>query len=403
MEEHELQVEVPSYFVCPISLQMMRDPVTLPTGITYDRDGIERWLLAAGTCPLTKQPVPPESEPTPNHTLRRLIQSWCADHGVDLAVVPTTRSPVDRARLADLVSCLDAAGGGLLDALIELREVADEGERNRKLLAAVPGAGEVLAAVVVASCHDATAACDVALGIVSSMQLPEQCVSRLAGGDGELVDALVATLRRPNATSRAHAAAFLGTLTASMAPNRLTSLPDQVFDEMTRLLRDSVATRSALHVLVSATPWGRNRVKAVEAGAVDALIDMLLDLDVDATPERRVCELAMAALDRMCGCAEGRAALVSHGAGVAVVGRSLMSSERAVRVVRSVARHAATAAVLQEMAQTGIVAKLSAVARSERCSERTRERARETLRLHAAAWRNSPCLLPRLQAIYPSS
>ena len=38
--------EVPSHFLCPISLQIMRDPVTLPTGISYDRAAISRWLAA---------------------------------------------------------------------------------------------------------------------------------------------------------------------------------------------------------------------------------------------------------------------------------------------------------------------------------------------------------------------
>lgn len=412
MEEQqqvEVEVEVPSYFVCPISLQIMRDPVTLPTGITYDRDGIERWLLTAGTCPLTKQPVPPDCDPTPNHTLRRLIQSWCAlhaDHGVDL--VPTPKPPADRARVADLVSRLRAAtsSAALLDALRELRDVAAESERNRKLLAAVPGAVDVLAAVVVASCRDAKAACDEALEIVCSLELSERCLARLVERNEELVDALVATLQRTNTTSRAHAALLLEAVTAVMPSNRLVSLPEEVFGEAVQLLRDRVsspATRAALHVLVGTTSWGRNRVKAVDAGAVAVLVDMLLDGPV----ERRGCELALAALDRMCGCAEGRAALVSHGAGVAVVGRKVLrvsevASEKAVRVLRSVARHAATAAVVQEMAQTGAVEKLCVVAQSEQCGERTRERARETLRLHARAWRNSPCLQPHLQALYPS-
>jgi len=76
--------EVPSYFLCPISLQLMRDPVTLPTGISYDRAAISRWLASAAassssrTCPVTRQPLEPELQLTPNHTLRRLIGSWVA-------------------------------------------------------------------------------------------------------------------------------------------------------------------------------------------------------------------------------------------------------------------------------------------------------------------------------------
>ena len=46
------------------------------------------------------------------------------------------------------------------------------------------------------------------------------------------------------------------------------------------------------------------------------------------------------------------------------------------------------------MAQPG------AVAQSKQYGERTRERARETLRLHARAWRTSPCLHQHHQDVY---
>ncbi|XWS52788.1 hypothetical protein CRYUN_Cryun11dG0102400 [Craigia yunnanensis] len=32
------EIEIPQYFVCPISLQIMKDPVTVVTGITYDKE-----------------------------------------------------------------------------------------------------------------------------------------------------------------------------------------------------------------------------------------------------------------------------------------------------------------------------------------------------------------------------
>jgi len=180
-----------------------------------------------------------------------------------------------------------------------------------------------------------------------------------------------------------------------------------VFSEAVELLRDRPAvsrsaTKAALHVLVRTAAWGFNCVKAVDTGAVPVLVDMLFD---DGA-ERRECELVLAALERLCGCAEGRADLVAHAAGVAAVGRkalrvSEVATDKAVRVLRSVARHAATAAVVQEMAQAGVVATLCLVAQSEQYAERTRERARETLRLHARAWRTSPCLHHHLQAVYP--
>ncbi|KAL2498587.1 U-box domain-containing protein 26 [Abeliophyllum distichum] len=67
---------IPPLFICPISLDLLRDPVTLCTGQTYDRSSIEKWLAAGNlTCPVTMQKLHDPSI-IPNHTLRHLIDQW---------------------------------------------------------------------------------------------------------------------------------------------------------------------------------------------------------------------------------------------------------------------------------------------------------------------------------------
>ncbi|KAL9234184.1 hypothetical protein vseg_009082 [Gypsophila vaccaria] len=76
MAKHELCVTIPSYFKCPISMEVMTSPVSLSTGVTYDRRSIQRWLESGHTtCPATMQPL---SSPSfvPNLTLLRLINLW---------------------------------------------------------------------------------------------------------------------------------------------------------------------------------------------------------------------------------------------------------------------------------------------------------------------------------------
>ncbi|KAL9649336.1 hypothetical protein ABK040_014638 [Willaertia magna] len=41
-------------YICPISQQLMIDPVTIETGQTYDRKTIEEWLKSKNTCPITR-------------------------------------------------------------------------------------------------------------------------------------------------------------------------------------------------------------------------------------------------------------------------------------------------------------------------------------------------------------
>ncbi|KAJ8773257.1 hypothetical protein K2173_028434 [Erythroxylum novogranatense] len=75
IEELE-SVEVPSVFICPISLDPMQDPVTLCTGQTYERANILKWFcLCHYTCPTTMQELWDDTL-TPNRTLRQLIYSW---------------------------------------------------------------------------------------------------------------------------------------------------------------------------------------------------------------------------------------------------------------------------------------------------------------------------------------
>nr|GEX23753.1 U-box domain-containing protein 30-like [Tanacetum cinerariifolium] len=68
--------EVPSVFICPISLEPMIDPVTLCTGQTYERCNILKWFsLGHFSCPTTMQELWDDSV-TPNSTLHKLIYTW---------------------------------------------------------------------------------------------------------------------------------------------------------------------------------------------------------------------------------------------------------------------------------------------------------------------------------------
>ncbi|XLS71215.1 hypothetical protein HN51_028080 [Arachis hypogaea] len=72
------EIDVPLFFLCPISLEIMKDPVTVSTSITYDRESIETWLFSGKnkSCSVTKQQLSSSDffDLTPNHTLHRLIQ-----------------------------------------------------------------------------------------------------------------------------------------------------------------------------------------------------------------------------------------------------------------------------------------------------------------------------------------
>ncbi|KAM0005961.1 putative U box domain, armadillo-like helical, Zinc finger, RING/FYVE/PHD-type [Helianthus debilis subsp. tardiflorus] len=72
----------PQEFNCPLSKQIMTDPVIICTGKTYDRVSIQKWLSGGNrTCPETGQ-VLSHTVLTPNHLVRDMIAQWCKNHGV---------------------------------------------------------------------------------------------------------------------------------------------------------------------------------------------------------------------------------------------------------------------------------------------------------------------------------
>nr|GEW26040.1 U-box domain-containing protein 9 isoform X1 [Tanacetum cinerariifolium] len=72
----------PQEFRCPISKEIMRDPVILSTGQTYDRLFIQKWLKAGNRiCPKTQQ-VLSHTILTPNQLVRDMITQWCKNRGV---------------------------------------------------------------------------------------------------------------------------------------------------------------------------------------------------------------------------------------------------------------------------------------------------------------------------------
>ena len=67
--------EPPDHFICPITHNLMIDPVSAADGHMYERRAIEDWLVDHSTSPMTGA----ELKVTmlfPNHTVRGFIRTW---------------------------------------------------------------------------------------------------------------------------------------------------------------------------------------------------------------------------------------------------------------------------------------------------------------------------------------
>ncbi|TKY53165.1 E3 ubiquitin-protein ligase PUB23 [Spatholobus suberectus] len=412
------EIDVPPFFVCPISLDLMKDPVTVPTGITYDRDSIEKWLFASknDTCPVTKQPLLPDL--TPNHTLRRLIQAWCtvnASHGIQR--IPTPKPPVDKTMVEKLLKDASESPNLQLRCLRTLKSIASESQTNKRCVESA-GAVEFLASVVTTTIATATNSCleddvelelktsaaDEALSLLHGIHLSESGFKYLVN-HGHFINSLTIIMQRGIYESRAYAVLLLKSMSEVADPAQLINLKAEMFIELVQVLKDQIsqkASKATLQTLIQVCPWGRNRVKAVEAGAVPVLVELLLDCK-----ERKPCEMMLVLLETLCQSADGRAGLLAHAAGLAIVAKkilrvSTMANDRAAKILLNVCRFSAAPNVLQEMVQLGVVAKLCLVLEVD-SGNKAKEKAREILKLHARAWRNSPCIPANLLASYPTS
>ncbi|KAJ8753832.1 hypothetical protein K2173_000086 [Erythroxylum novogranatense] len=76
------EVNIPVDFRCPITLEMMREPVVVATGQTYDQASINLWIESGhNTCPKTGQTLA-HTNLTPNVALKNLIAMWCRDQKI---------------------------------------------------------------------------------------------------------------------------------------------------------------------------------------------------------------------------------------------------------------------------------------------------------------------------------
>ncbi|KAH0764308.1 hypothetical protein KY285_000179 [Solanum tuberosum] len=408
------EIQIPPYFICPISLEMMKDPVTISTGITYDRENIEKWIFSAknNTCPVTKQSLITGIELTPNVTLRRFIQSWCtinASHGIER--FPTPKPPVSKPQIIKLLKEVKSPKMQM-KSLKTLRSIASENDANKRCMESA-GAMEFLASIInnnnsnevfeeeeegfMSTKHEA-------LSILYQLKLSEQGLkSLIMSGNGEFIESLTCVMQHGSYESRAYAVMLMKDMFEVSTPTLLLSLKQEFFTQVVQVLRDEIsqkATKASLQVLVHVCPFGRNRVKAAEAGAIRVLVDLLLD-----SSEKKTCELMLILLDQLCQSAEGRAELLNHPGGLAIVSKKIfrvskVGSERAIKILHSISKFSSTPSVVQEMLSLGVVAKLCLVLQVD-CGSKSKERAREILKFHAKAWSNSPCIPNNLLSSYP--
>ncbi|MCL7047928.1 hypothetical protein MKW94_010383 [Papaver nudicaule] len=400
----EIVVDIPTYFVCPISLNIIKDPVTLASGITYDRESIEQWLSSSDYCPVTKLPLHKDTDLTPNHTLRRLIQAWCTSNGVDR--IPTPKSPLNKGHVHKLIRELSIPRLQL-KSLVKLAVLASESDKNRKCMVEA-GFTKAIVSFILKTSAKKTCVMMTNSGFEEALSILHQ-ILRVSNDEfrvlvmenQEFVDVLIRVLRgshmdipRDNDIMRTHAVSILKATIEVSSIGILQRLNHDFFKTIVEIVRESIshqATKCVLRILFESCQWSQNKLKIIEAGAVLELIELEL-----TTPEKRITELIFGILSSVCSCADGRAKLLEHAGGIALISKRMIRvsplvDDFTIKILASICKFSATTQVLQEMLNVGGVSKLCMVLQADNTVQ-VKDKAKSVLMLHSRFWSSSPCI-----------
>ncbi|KAK7245557.1 hypothetical protein RIF29_40404 [Crotalaria pallida] len=285
----ETFLTVPKDFCCPISLDLMRDPVIISTGQTYDRSSISRWVEAGHTiCPKTGQ-VLSHNRLVPNRALRNLIVQWCAAHGTPLdppefmdAMAESFQSAspakaaleANRATATLLIQQLaNGSQAGQTVAAREIRLLAKHGKENRALIAeagAIPHLRNLLSSPNnVAQENSVTA--------LLNLSIFEKNKSRIMDEEGCLGSIVDVLIFGHTTEARENAAATLFSLSAVHDYKKRIADKMGAVEALAGLLQEGTprGKKDAVTALFNLSTHTENCVRMIEAGAVTALVGAL--------------------------------------------------------------------------------------------------------------------------------
>ncbi|KAL3523494.1 hypothetical protein ACH5RR_016328 [Cinchona calisaya] len=230
---------IPDDFRCPISLELMKDPVIVSTGQTYERSCIQKWLDAGHkTCPKTQQTLL-HTALTPNYVLKSLIAFWCESNGVEL---PKKRGNCRNKRSGVGGSDCDRAA---IDAL--LQKLANGSSEEQR---AAAGEFRLLA--------------------------KRNADNRVCIAEAGAIPLLVELLGSPDSRTQEHAVTALLNLSINET-NKGTIVNAGAIPDIVDVLKigSMEARENAAATLFSLSVIDENKVAIGAAGAIPALIDLL--------------------------------------------------------------------------------------------------------------------------------
>ncbi|CAN6182145.1 unnamed protein product [Urochloa humidicola] len=283
----------PEALQCPITLDLMTDPVTVSTGQTYDRASITRWIRAGcRTCPVTGERLR-TADVVPNAALRGIIERMLLSNGVSLPDPGAGSSGHRHGALGDFPAALfgrAATGAARLAVAYIVAQIStgSTAERRRATCEArklckhsafyrgcLVDANAVPWLLCLLSSTDASVQENAVASLLNLSKHPRGRAALFeAGGVGLVVDVINVGAR---AEARQNAAAVLFYLSSDAEhAEEIGRIPESI-PTLVQLIRDGAhrGRKNAMVSLYGLLQCASNHGKAVAAGAVDALAALL--------------------------------------------------------------------------------------------------------------------------------
>ncbi|KAJ9162597.1 hypothetical protein P3X46_022357 [Hevea brasiliensis] len=385
---------IPNHFLCPISLDLMKDPVTLSSGFTYDRSNIEAWLQAGNfTCPVTNQ-ILTSFDLIPNHNIRKMIQDWCVENrNFGIQRIPTPKVPVSPTQVSEVLSNLAASTRSLdlyecLDLAHKIKKWGNESERNRRCIV------DNGATAVLASTFDAFATnsfernanvLEEILSILNWM-FPFDVESQIHLGSHNSLRCMLWFLECRDLSSKQNSiTALIELLSSDQKHAEALATIEGVNEILFRFIKDPICpkiTKASLMVIfyLLSHPSSSENIKSalVEMGMVSLLIEIIID------SENSTCERALGVFDKLCDCEEGREEAYSNALTWPVLVKKILRASEAatdysVSSIWKLNKYGRKERVLVEVLQVGAFQKLVLLLQLG-CVDETKEKATELLK-----------------------
>jgi len=333
---------VPGFFKCPISLDVMKSPVSLSTGVTYDRVSIQRWLDDGNnTCPATMQ-ILQNKEFVPNLTLHRLIDHWSdsinrrADSESPESDTPTRdeiNAAIERFRIEN-------------DARSKILRFARESDENREFLAGK----DDFVAMLVDLISDSRNFSDSQLLLVGEAVKILSMIRRkifdrrrlsnlILTNGGDCLTSFFLLIKRGNPKLKIDCSAVLEFIAVDAESKLIIAKREGLVTEIIKLISsdsDSSLIEASLSLLIAIASSKRVKLALIR----EKLVTKLTSLLTDPTTSVSVTEKCLKLLEAISSCKEGRSE-ICDGVCVETVVNKLMkvstaATEHAVTVLWSV-------------------------------------------------------------------